>query len=145
VGRSMRGEVNKVLDNREFIRWFLEEVRRRLGCIDVEVYSALVLAGAVPIVLDLINAKPGDVVVMFTCCGRKCIAKVRAKVSLYVRKDWDGKVEKVRIGDPRLGSFLIYDNSLGLYNNALIRIDNNTSIEIYELHPLPTHPIREIH
>jgi len=131
----------EVLDNRGFVRWFLGEIRRRLGCADIEVYSALVLAGAssgvlVAILLPL-KLKPGNVIITFTCDGKVHIAKIRAKVSLYYRRS-DGKVVRVRVGDPRAGAFLIYDRGLGFFNNALIRIGDSTSIEIYELNPIPT-------
>jgi hypothetical protein len=43
--------------------------------------------------------------------------------------------------NPHVEAALIYDRKLGFFNNALIRIDDGTSIEIYELNPIPTTPV----
>jgi hypothetical protein len=133
----MRCEV-KVLDNREFIEWFIEAVRTKLGCADVKIHVALILGASLVTtrILAPLDLQPGDIVITFTCDGKVHIAKIRAKVSLYYRRT-DGKVVRVRMGDPRAGAFLIYDRKLGFFNNALIRIDNAT-IETYELNPIPT-------
>jgi len=134
------GNEVEVLDNRGFIRWFLEEVCRRLGCTSVEVYAALVLAGASSgsptAALMPLKLRPGDIIITYTCSGKVHIARVKARVSLYYRRS-DGRVVKIKIGDPRAGAFLIYDRELGFFNNALVQVTNAT-IETYELNPLPT-------
>jgi hypothetical protein len=136
----MRCEV-EVLDNREFIEWFIEAVRTKLGCADVKIHVALILGASLVTtrILAPLDLQPGDVVITFTCGGKVHIAKVRAEFSLYYRRS-DGSIGKniVNLMDPHVEAALIYDKKLGLFNNALIRIDDGTSIEIYELNPIPT-------
>ena len=133
-----------VLDNREFIEWFIEVVRTKLGCADVKIHVALILGASLVTtrILAPLNLQTGDIVITFTCGGKAHIAKLRAEFSLYYRRS-DGSVGKniVNLMDPHVEAVLIYDKKLGLFNNALIRIDDGTSIEIYELNPIPTTPV----
>jgi hypothetical protein len=135
----MKGEA-EVLDNREFIEWFIEAVRSRLGCADVKIHVALILGTTLVItILAPLDLQPGDIVITFVCNNKLYIAKLRTEFSLYYKRS-DGSVAKnmINIMDPHVGAILIYDRKLGLLNNALIRIDDGTSIEIYELNPIPT-------
>jgi hypothetical protein len=136
----------EVLDNREFIEWFIEAVRNRLGCADVKIHVALILGTTLVTtrILAPLDLQPGDIVITFTCGGKAHIAKLRAEFSLYYRRN-DGSVGKNRVNlrNPHIEAALIYDKKLGLLNNALIRIDDGTSIEIYELNPIPTTPVNQ--
>ena len=133
----------EVLDNREFIKWFIEAVRTKLGCADVDIRIALILgASLVTTILAPLDLQPGDIVITFVCNNKLYIAKLRAEFSLYYRRS-DGSVGKntVNLMNPHVEAALIYDRKLGFFNNALIRIDDGTSIEIYELNPIPTTPV----
>jgi hypothetical protein len=62
----------EVLDNREFIEWFIEAVRTNMGCTDVGIHVALVLGASLVTtrILAPLDLQPGDIVITFTCDGR---------------------------------------------------------------------------
>ena len=87
------------------------------------------------IVLLLLDLQYGDVIITFGRDGGKYIAKIRTEVSLYHKRE-DGVIVKIRICDPWKGSYLIYEDKLGFFNNALITTPQSTPMN-YTHYPPP--------